>query len=215
MPASRASTPRAPARRPACSPSTPRQTPKARSRPCRACGWCPAPISRSAPTRRSRRTSSATSATAVAVVVAETRYQAQDALDLIDVDYEPLPAVVDPAARRRGGRAATASGHRGQPGLSLDGGGRRRRCGVRGGRRGRGQGADRPAAAHSDRDGAAVGGRAVGARDRRADAVEHHPEPAHRPVRLLGRDRRARRQAARDCAGSRRRIRQQDRAVSG
>jgi carbon-monoxide dehydrogenase large subunit len=32
----------------------------------------------------------------VAVVVAETRYQAQDALDLIDVDYEPLPAVVDP-----------------------------------------------------------------------------------------------------------------------
>jgi carbon-monoxide dehydrogenase large subunit len=32
----------------------------------------------------------------VAVVVAETRYQAQDALDLIDVDYEPLAAVVDP-----------------------------------------------------------------------------------------------------------------------
>ena len=32
----------------------------------------------------------------VAVVVAETRYLAQDALELIDVDYEPLPAVVDP-----------------------------------------------------------------------------------------------------------------------
>jgi carbon-monoxide dehydrogenase large subunit len=32
----------------------------------------------------------------VAVVVAESRYQAQDALDLIDVDYEPLPATVDP-----------------------------------------------------------------------------------------------------------------------
>jgi len=32
----------------------------------------------------------------VAVVVAESRYQAQDAVDLIDVDYEPLPAVVDP-----------------------------------------------------------------------------------------------------------------------
>src|SRR4029453_7156933 len=32
----------------------------------------------------------------VAVVVAETRYQAQDALDLIEVDYDPLPAVVDP-----------------------------------------------------------------------------------------------------------------------
>jgi carbon-monoxide dehydrogenase large subunit len=32
----------------------------------------------------------------VAVVVADSRYQAQDALELIDVDYEPLPAVVDP-----------------------------------------------------------------------------------------------------------------------
>ena len=32
----------------------------------------------------------------VAVVVAETRYQAQDALGLIEVDYDPLPAVVDP-----------------------------------------------------------------------------------------------------------------------
>jgi carbon-monoxide dehydrogenase large subunit len=33
---------------------------------------------------------------AVAVVVAESPYQAHDALDLIAVDYEPLPAVVDP-----------------------------------------------------------------------------------------------------------------------
>ena len=33
---------------------------------------------------------------AVAVAVAETTYQAEDALDLIDVDYEALPAVVDP-----------------------------------------------------------------------------------------------------------------------
>ena len=32
----------------------------------------------------------------VAVVVAESRYQAYDALDLIDVDYEPLDAVVEP-----------------------------------------------------------------------------------------------------------------------
>ncbi len=31
----------------------------------------------------------------VAVVVAETAYQAHDALDLIEVDYEPLPAVTD------------------------------------------------------------------------------------------------------------------------
>ena len=33
---------------------------------------------------------------AVAVVVAETDYQAYDALDLIEVEYEPLPAAVDP-----------------------------------------------------------------------------------------------------------------------
>jgi carbon-monoxide dehydrogenase large subunit len=32
----------------------------------------------------------------VAVVVAETRYQAQDALELIDVDYQELPATIDP-----------------------------------------------------------------------------------------------------------------------
>jgi carbon-monoxide dehydrogenase large subunit len=40
----------------------------------------------------------------VTVVVAETRYQAQDALDLIDVDYEMLPAVVDP--KRAAGKGA-------------------------------------------------------------------------------------------------------------
>ena len=33
----------------------------------------------------------------VAVVVATDRYLAEDAIDLIDVDYEPLPAVVDPS----------------------------------------------------------------------------------------------------------------------
>ena len=33
---------------------------------------------------------------AVAVVVAESRYQAEDAMELIDVRYEPLPVVVDP-----------------------------------------------------------------------------------------------------------------------
>ena len=34
----------------------------------------------------------------VAVVVASSRYTAEDALDLIEVDYEPLPAIVDPLA---------------------------------------------------------------------------------------------------------------------
>jgi carbon-monoxide dehydrogenase large subunit len=40
---------------------------------------------------------------AVAVVVAETRYQAEDALELIKVDYQPLPAVVNPEAAMQPG----------------------------------------------------------------------------------------------------------------
>ena len=40
---------------------------------------------------------------AVAVVVAESRYQAEDAIDLINVDYDPLPAVVNPEAAMQDG----------------------------------------------------------------------------------------------------------------
>jgi carbon-monoxide dehydrogenase large subunit len=40
---------------------------------------------------------------AVAVVVAETRYQAEDALELIDVDYDVLPAVISPEAAMQPG----------------------------------------------------------------------------------------------------------------
>ncbi|MCH8225218.1 MAG: molybdopterin-dependent oxidoreductase [Chloroflexi bacterium] len=40
---------------------------------------------------------------AVAVVVAESRYQAEDAIDLINVDYETLPAVVNPEAAMQDG----------------------------------------------------------------------------------------------------------------
>src|SRR6202165_5593422 len=36
----------------------------------------------------------------VALVVAESRYLAEDAADLVRVDYEPLEAVVDPQAAR-------------------------------------------------------------------------------------------------------------------
>jgi 2-furoyl-CoA dehydrogenase large subunit len=41
----------------------------------------------------------------VAVVVAENRYVAEDAVDLIAVDYDPLPAVVDPLAALEAGTA--------------------------------------------------------------------------------------------------------------
>ena len=40
---------------------------------------------------------------AVAVVVAETRYQAEDALEHIDVDYEPLGVVINPKAAAQAG----------------------------------------------------------------------------------------------------------------
>ena len=40
---------------------------------------------------------------AVAVVVADTRYQAEDALDVLEVDYDPLPSVVDAVAALRQG----------------------------------------------------------------------------------------------------------------
>jgi carbon-monoxide dehydrogenase large subunit len=40
---------------------------------------------------------------AVAVVVADTSYQARDALELIEVEYEPLPVVVDPEKAARTG----------------------------------------------------------------------------------------------------------------
>ena len=39
----------------------------------------------------------------VAVVVAEDRYAAEDALELIEVDYEPLPAVIDPEQAAKDG----------------------------------------------------------------------------------------------------------------
>ena len=39
---------------------------------------------------------------AVAIVIAETKNQARDAAELVEVDYEPLPAVVDPAKARGG-----------------------------------------------------------------------------------------------------------------
>ncbi len=42
----------------------------------------------------------------VALVVAETRAQAVDAAELVDVDYDPLPAVVDMEAALAPGRAA-------------------------------------------------------------------------------------------------------------
>ena len=61
----------------------------------------------------------------VAFVVAEDRYSARDALELIDVEYEPLPAVVDAqqgARPRRAGDPRRQGGPDRQPHLRLGGG---------------------------------------------------------------------------------------------
>src|SRR5207244_8062597 len=49
----------------------------------------------------------------IALVVAETRAQAEDAADLVQIDYEPLPSVTATAeATRPGGPRAWAAGPR-------------------------------------------------------------------------------------------------------
>src|SRR2546430_15105859 len=75
---------------------------------------------------------------AVAVVIAESPYVARDAADLVDVDYEPLPVVTDPAQAlergapggpdeapgkgrfrwRLGGKGATGKGVAGPPAVA-------------------------------------------------------------------------------------------------
>jgi 2-furoyl-CoA dehydrogenase large subunit len=47
----------------------------------------------------------------VAIAVAADRYQAEDALDAIEVEYEPLPAVVDPVEATRPGAPALHDSH--------------------------------------------------------------------------------------------------------
>ena len=67
----------------------------------------------------------------IAVVVADSAALAEDALEAIDVDIEPLPAVPD-RARRAPGRHAAVRGDRHEPRHHADGVARRRRRRVRG-----------------------------------------------------------------------------------
>ena len=53
----------------------------------------------------------------VALVVAESRYIAEDAAELVEIDYAPLAAVIDPRRRLRKRRAAPASGSQDQRNL--------------------------------------------------------------------------------------------------
>ena len=125
------------------------------------------------------------------------RYSARDALELINVEYEPLPAVVD--ARRALDPAAELirddlPGKEGQPDLRLVSrrpGGHRRGLRVR--RR-------RHRAGHALPEGAprAAGdlrrGRRHGPGQRPADDLVHHPGPARAPHAVLAGHRAARAQ---------------------
>ena len=105
---------------------------------------------------------------AVAVVVAETKAAAVDAAELVEVDYDPLPAVVDPeAALRRGrpaqfdGRDNLAAGVRSAP----------RRRGRAGRRRGRRARPDGQPAGGGDADGGQRDRGAPGGHDGRDDEL--------------------------------------------
>ena len=77
-------------------PSTPARTSRTRWYRCPAPGTCPTATSRSRRTRCSRTTRCATWATASPWSWPKRRAAARDAIDLIDVDYEPLHGGVDP-----------------------------------------------------------------------------------------------------------------------
>ena len=157
----------------------------------------------------------------VAVVVARTAAEARDAAELVDVEYDELPAAIDlkEAVEGRGARAPRPRHQQvGAVGLRLRRGRhrRRRRGGHRQGphRRRRHRARVPPAAPDPGVHGAALGRRRP---DRRADHhVVGHPDPAHpalragRHHRRAGvedprhrprRGRRVRRQAAADAGG--------------
>ena len=102
----------------------------------------------------------------VAVVVARTKAAAQDALEGIDVEYEPLPAVLDMEEAIKDGVAARPPEHRVEQVLHVGlrvrrGRHRRSRSSGAGRRRGHRQAAVHPAAAHPGVHGAALDGRAA------------------------------------------------------
>ena len=115
----------------------------------------------------------------VALVIAETPNQAKDAAELIDVDYEVLPAVVDCVDALKPGAPQSTTRRRTTTatlGARRQGGGRRgvRQGGARHEARHRQQPAD------PERDRAARGHRVVQPRRRQLHALRRQPEPARR-----------------------------------
>ena len=133
----------------------------------------------SASTGRSRTDKARYAGDGVAVVVAESRALAKDAAELVEVDYEPLPAVTDVGEAVSDGAPLVHDEfeeNRATPGRSQTGEIDKAL------RRGRGhrQGALPAAAADPERDRAARRARAAGARDGRVHDVVGDAGAAHR-----------------------------------
>ena len=145
---------------------------------CRARGF--RPRTRTHPsTSRCRVDKARHAGDAVAVIAATSRGAAEDAAELVEVEYEPLPAVVDPGGRARGRRAARPRGVRDEPVLHVDARRGRGRAAVRGGGRD-GERAVSPEPADPERDRAARGVRHADSRHRRVHAVVDDAGAAHR-----------------------------------
>ena len=148
---------------------------------------------------------------AVAVVIAETKNQARDAAEAVDVDYEELPAAADIRAAIKPGAPQLHPEAAGQRDLRLDHrrGSRDRRGVQGGGQRGLDRHHQQPAGA--ERDGAARGDRRIQRRRRAFHALHDVAEPACRAPRAVGvLQHRAGAQAAGDGARRRRRLRLED-----
>ncbi len=151
----------------------------------------------------------------VALIVAETLLQAKDAAELVVVDYDELPAVIDISAADSAGDRGARRGRR-QHLLRL--GPRRQGRGRRRVRQGgaRHQALVRQQPADPERDRAARRQRRLQPQRRELHALRRQPEPARRAaadVRLRARP--AGIEGARDRARRRRRLRLEDLPLSG
>ena len=120
----------------------------------------------------------------VAVVVAESSHQAYDALELVAVDYEPLPSVTDPEKATEPGAPQVhpdipnnQAFHWVVSGGDVDAAFKNAEVVVRE--------ADRAATLDSQCHRDTLSGRPVGGRVRRAHALEHDAGPAYCPLHLL------------------------------
>ena len=146
----------------------------------------------------------------VALVVAESAAQALDAAELVEVDYEPLPAVTSADAARAAGAPLIADEVPGN--VCLDwrtGDAAGRRCRLRARRSCRLADARQPSHRHEP-DGAARRRRAVRSGERPLHAACLQPEHPHQPRPCRPRARRRARGRALRRARCRRRLRRQE-----